>query len=131
MRWQRAGFLPAVVRLFAVARDAAPCVSASTLTLPIVIVALTLAACGKKPPVVVPQTITVYQPVEVLKPIPVKAPPPAELLTTVSSPLPVFVAPSDPLASSALTVDGERVLRALLEELLATIQAWKTWATAP
>jgi hypothetical protein len=57
--------------------------------------------------------------------------PPSALLEPVTAPLPVFVAPSDPKASSALTPENERLLLALIEDLLARIAAWKAWATAP
>lgn len=93
--------------------------------------AMSLTACGKKPPVVQSTIVEVVKTVEVLKPIPVKAQPPAELLTPLQVPLPVFVAPSDPLASSALTIEGERLLRGLIEELLQRITALQDWAKAP
>lgn len=84
-----------------------------------------IPACGKKKP----QIVTV--PVEVQVPVPVKATPPPELLAAITPPLPVFVAPSSPDASSALTVEGERMLRGLIEDLLQRLNAWKAWATAP
>lgn len=88
-----------------------------------------LVACGgKKPPVVQPTVVEIIKTVEVRVPVPVKAEPPAELLAPLRVPLPVFVAPSHQAASSALTAEGERLLRALIEELLATIDAWKQWA---
>lgn len=90
-----------------------------------------IPACGKKPPVVQPPPIRIYEPVEVLKPVPVKMTPPAELLAPYAGPLPVFVAPSDPLASIALTEEGARFLRALLAWLQGKDDAWKAWATAP
>ncbi len=93
----------------------------------VLLLAMLLTSCAKKPP----QTLTVYQPVEVRVPVPVKPEPPAELLTPLKMPLPVFVAPSDPLASSALTVESERLLRGLIEELLQRIKAWQTWASTP
>jgi hypothetical protein len=101
--------------------------------LPLLPLALLLVpACGKTPPVVQPTIVRVVETVEVKIPVPVKAAPPAELLLAVRVfPLPVFVAPADPLASSALTADGERRLRGLIEELLAQLAAWKAWATAP
>lgn len=87
-----------------------------------------VAACGKKPPAVQPATIKVYETLEVLTPIPVKAEPPAELRAALKFILPVFVAPSDPLASSALTPEGERLLRGLIAQLLGEIEAWRAWA---
>jgi hypothetical protein len=87
-----------------------------------------LISCGKSRPVVQPQIVTIREPVEVRIPIPVKAEPPPELLAAITSPLPVFVAPSDPKASSALTAEGERLLRGLIEDLLTRIRAWEAWA---
>lgn len=95
------------------------------------VLALLFAGCGKKPPVVQPTVVTVTETVEVKVPIAVKAEPPAELLAARRLSLPVFVAPTDPQASSALTAEGERLLRGLIEELLAELEAWKAWATAP
>lgn len=89
-----------------------------------------ITGCGAKqvPP---PQYVKVYEPVEVKVPVSVKAIPPPELLASIRPQLPIFVAPSDPQASSALTPEGERLLRAVIEELLAIRDAWIAWATAP
>lgn len=57
--------------------------------------------------------------------------PPAELLAPLTPPLPTVVPPQDPAASSALTAEGERLLRALLAELLTRIAAWEAWAHDP
>lgn len=89
---------------------------------------LFIIGCHKKPPVVVPPEIRT---VEVLVPTPVKVAPPAELVAAVKPPLPVFVSPSDPAATSGLTAEGERMLRGLIEELLGRLEAWKAWAMAP
>lgn len=97
----------------------------------VVLLILLFAACGKKPPVVAPTVVERVVVQEVKVPVPVKAEPPAELLAAVSPLLPIFVMPSDPQASSALTVEGERALRGLIEELLQRLAAWKAWATAP
>lgn len=86
---------------------------------------------GKKPPVVAPTIVEVIKIQEVKVPVPFKVQPPPELLAALKIPLPVFVAPSDPAASSALTADGERMLRGLIEELLQLRAAWIAWATAP
>lgn len=95
----------------------------------ILLASVAVAACGgKTPPATPPTIVTKIETVEVRVPVPVKAEPPAELLAPLKVPLPVFVAPSDPNASSALTAEGERLLRALLEELLAAIESWRTWA---
>lgn len=90
-------------------------------------VCVLVAGCGAKtvPP---PQIIREVQTVEVKVPVQVQRTPPAELLAPLQPPLPVFVEPSNPEASSALTAEGERLLRGMIEELLTRITAWKTWA---
>lgn len=94
----------------------------------IILLCILASACGHKtiPP---PQIERITETVEVKVPVPVVRVPPPELLAPLSPPLPVFIDPAEPNASSALTVDGERLLRALIEELLQRIQAWETWAT--
>jgi hypothetical protein len=89
---------------------------------------LFLIGCHKKPPIVVPPEIRT---VEVSVPVPVKVAPPVELLAAVKPPLPVFVSPADPMATSGLTAEGERMLRGLIEELLGRLEAWKAWAKEP
>lgn len=89
-----------------------------------------VSGCGKKPPVLAPQTIEVVRTVTVDRPVPFRVQAPPELLQPLKVPIPVFVAPSDPQASSALTVENERLLRALIESLLGQIRAWQVWATA-
>lgn len=96
----------------------------------LVILLLVATACGKTPPVLQPTIVEVVKTVEIKVPIPVKAEPPPELLAPFKIPLPVFVAPSDAETSSALTVDGERLLRGLVEELLQRLKAWEEWAKA-
>lgn len=94
----------------------------------VVVLCLFAVSCGKKAPAVHPppeiRTVTVEVPTIV------KATPPPELLAAIKPPLPVFVSPLDPDATSALTAEGERLLRALLEDLLGRIRAWEVWATA-
>lgn len=86
---------------------------------------LAAAACGGKKPVVQPPTVVeVLKPIEVKVPVPVIVLAPEELLSPITAPKPVFVAPSDPSASSALTVEGERLLRALLTEYAERLRAW-------
>lgn len=93
------------------------------------VLCLSVVACGgKKPPTVVPPPRV--EVVEVQVPTPFKVQPPPELLAPFKIPLPVFVAPSDPEASSALTAEGERLLRGLVEEILQRLAAWKAWAEA-
>jgi hypothetical protein len=92
----------------------------------VLLLVLLIGGCAKKVP---PQIVRVVEPVEVRVPVPVHKEPPPELLAQLMPPLPTFVAPSAPDASSALTVEGERILRGLIEELLQRIAAWKAWAT--
>lgn len=89
-----------------------------------------LAGCGgkKTPPVVMPPEIRT---IEVKVPVPVRVTPPPELLAAIRPPLPIFISPFDPMATSALTAEGERLLRGLIEELFARLEAWKAWASAP
>lgn len=88
-----------------------------------------LIGCGAK--TAPPQIIREVQTVEIKVPVTVQRTPPAELLTPLQPPLPIFVEPANPEASSALTAEGERLLRGLIEELLTRIEAWKTWAETP
>lgn len=69
--------------------------------------------------------------VEVRIPVAVRATPPPELVTPLEAPLPVFVAPADPQAASALTPAGEAALRQLLLEMFTRLRAWQAWAEAP
>lgn len=62
-------------------------------------------------------------------PVPVRAEAPAELMAPYRpTAIPVFVAPADPQASSALTAAGEKALRDLIDDLLTRDQAWRAWA---
>lgn len=99
-------------------------------TLFIFVVAIVMAAsCGKKIPP--PTVVRVVETVEVKVPVPVARAVPPELLVPLAPPLPSFVAPQDVSASSALTADGERLLRGLLNDLLTRIAAWEAWAKTP
>ena len=89
---------------------------------------LALVGCGKAPPVVAPTVVTIREPIEVRVPVIERRVPPAELLAPITSPVPVFLAPEVPTASSALDAEGERVLRAWVEELLSRLEAWRAWA---
>lgn len=80
-------------------------------------------------PVVDP--VRIVQPVEVRVPVPVTRRPPPELLEPLRTELPEFVTPASPAASSALTPEGERRLRALLVLLRARVKAWEAWAVEP
>lgn len=78
-----------------------------------------------------PEPITIREPIRVEVPVPVRVQPPAELLAPLPVERPVFVAPTDPRATSALTPEGERLLRRLVIDLFARVDAWRAWATAP
>jgi len=94
------------------------------------LIALVGIGCHHKPPAVAP--VEIIKTVEVKIPVPFKVAAPPELLAPYApAGLPVWVQPSDPKASSALTADGERDLRALINDLLTRIAAWKAWATTP
>lgn len=92
---------------------------------------LVFTLCGCAAKTVPPTVVTIREPVEVKVPVAVRRVPPQELLVAAKPPLPVFVAPTDPEASSALTAEGERLFRALVEEMLGRIAAWEAWAQAP
>lgn len=90
---------------------------------------LLLAGCRRPlPPPQVVHTVDV-QKVEI--PILIDRKPPTELVAPLIVALPTFVAPTDPLASSALTAVGERAFQGLIEELLSRLAAWQAWALAP
>lgn len=92
------------------------------------VLCLFVVACGnKKPPIVQPPKVEI---VEVQVPMPFRVMPPPELLAPITPPLPMFISPFDPDATSALTAEGERLLRALIEELLGKLRAWQAWAEA-
>ncbi len=70
--------------------------------------------------------------VEVKVPVAVRVAPPAELTAPLAvDPLPVFVTPTDPAATAALTADGERDFQQLLLTLLTRLRAWAAWAQPP
>lgn len=94
----------------------------------LVLLAVGVVGCGaKKPPVVAPPRVEI---VEVDRPVPYRVPPPPELLAPLKLVLPVFVSPSDPEATSALTAEGERIYRQVLELLRGLDAAWKAYAAA-
>ncbi|MEQ9131117.1 MAG: hypothetical protein RJQ08_13585 [Salinisphaeraceae bacterium] len=78
-----------------------------------------------------PEIRTVTRTVEVEVPVPVPAEPPAELMSPPAIAAPVFIAPLDATATSALNPDGERTLQRLIRELLARERAWRDWASEP
>lgn len=89
-----------------------------------------LTGCAHRPPAPAPIRVVEAQRVEV--PVPVRREPPAELVAPYRpDSVPAFVEPSDPSASSALTPEGERQMRALLNDLMARDEAWRRWATEP
>lgn len=77
-----------------------------------------------------PEPVPAVQTVYVDKPVAVRREPPADLveLRRNLGPLPQFVAPTDEAATSALTPEGERRLRALLDRLATGLEAWEAWA---
>ncbi|MDT0635091.1 hypothetical protein [Spectribacter hydrogenoxidans] len=85
--------------------------------------AVALAGCCGTPDV---RTVTRTVTVDV--PVPVKADAPPELTAPPDLPLPAFIVPGDPDASSALDPDGETALRRMILELLARERAWRAWA---
>ena len=89
----------------------------------IVIVFLSIG-CAVKPPVIK------YEVVEVKVPIQVKAQAPAELMVDLNIIPPVFIEPSNPKASSALSPEGEKNLKRLLIDYHDRELAWRTWAGA-
>lgn len=84
-----------------------------------------LAGCATADPQVIYKT----QQVEVQ--VPVKRLAPDELVTPLKLDLPAFIAPSDPAASSCLSVDGEKKLQLTLWDLRARIDGWDAWYAAP
>lgn len=91
------------------------------------VASLAAAGCaGRRVPP--PTVVKIVETVEVKVPVIQARTPPSELLASLRPPLPSFVSPEDPLASSALTVEGERLLRGMIEELLGRIEAWQAWA---
>lgn len=69
-------------------------------------------------------------PAEVKIPVITKAIPPVELADPYQpEKLPEFVSPDDPRATSALTAEGERLLKELLLDMKTRIRAWEAWAT--
>jgi hypothetical protein len=77
--------------------------------------------CAQKEPIVKYETIEVRVPVQVIPE------PPPELLAPIKAPLPEFVPPDDPAASSALTSEGEQRLKRLLVILHGRSLAWEAW----
>lgn len=69
--------------------------------------------------------------VEVQVPVPVRADAPAELTAPPDLPMPAFVLPAHPDATSAVTAEGETRLRGMLLELFARERAWRAWAAGP
>lgn len=95
----------------------------------VLLCALAAAGCGRKRMTITPP-LRIVETVRVEVPVPVQLAVPAELLAPAApAELPVFVPPADPLASSALTAEGERQLRGLINDLLTRLAAWRAWAT--
>lgn len=64
---------------------------------------------------------------EVKIPVATDKKPPKELLAKFTFDLPVFVAKTDPAASSCLTPEGERRLKRMIIEMFVRNEAWKAW----
>lgn len=98
---------------------------------PVLVVVLTLAVMFGLLGCASPAAVHHSTIVDNLVPVPVHRDPPAALLAPVDGgPVPVFVAPTDPAASSALTAEGERRLKEWLLALRERCEAWRAWATA-
>ena len=92
----------------------------------LMLLALALAGCAGAPVAPVVRTV------EVKVPVPVRREPLPELMAPYRPAAPlVFVAPGDPKATSALTPEGEKRLRDILEDFLARDRAWQAWARQP
>ncbi len=72
------------------------------------------------------------EPVEIKVPVPVRVLPPAGTYARPApGTLPVWTAPGDAAATSCLTPEGERLLKALLAQQEAQRQELEAWATSP
>jgi hypothetical protein len=94
----------------------------------VILIILLCAGCAAPSPLA---PIRIVETVTVEVPVFVRATPPAELVAASVAPsdgLPVFVSPSDPAATSAMTEEGERALRLWILELNARLDAWRRWA---
>ena len=94
------------------------------------LIVLLSVGCGAKrqPQVVIERVV---ETVEVAVEVPTTRTPPAVLFEPIRTDPPVFVAPGIAAASSALTAEGERQLRAFVEALKAKIAEWEAWAREP
>lgn len=90
--------------------------------------ALLVAGCESNP---TRDAVCEVQVVEVKVPVPVRMTPTPELLAApqFADGLPVWLEPTDPQASSALTREGETRLRLQLQEMQDRDEAWREWAT--
>lgn len=85
-----------------------------------------IAGCAHVQPC---EPVRILEPVRVEVPVPTRRVPPAELVAPYrAADLPLFVDPRNEAASSALTAEGERRLRALLSDLATRDEAWRRWA---
>lgn len=90
----------------------------------LIVVCLSVAACGgKKPPVVQPPPRVEI--VTVKEPVPISMKVPAELLTPIRPQVPEFVPTTDPKATVALTPDGIRAFLAMIEVFFGRDSAWR------
>ena len=88
---------------------------------PALICAALLTGCACEPEIVT-------RTVEVQIPVATRLEPPAELLEPLASIPPTFVAPNDADALAALTPQGVRELKALLDQLLGRVEQWQAWS---
>lgn len=97
----------------------------------IVLAAALLSGCSWLAPE--PETVTVVKTVEVAVPYREPRPDPPEPLATPYRPesLPVFVPPSNPDASIALTPEGAERLRVMLRTLKSRDESWRAWSMEP
>ena len=83
---------------------------------------VSLSGCAAKDPLIKYEVLEVKVPVEVM------ATPPAELLAPIAVATPVFISPSDPEASSALSKDNEEKLKRLILDYHDRELAWRSWS---
>lgn len=97
----------------------------------VVLTAMLAVGCGSKTPPATQAVVTVTEYVDRAVPTPVKPEVPPELLEKFTGPLPEFVHPSHPDATSALTAEGERRLLALILFFVTRDAAWLAFVTGP
>lgn len=66
--------------------------------------------------------------VEVRVPVAVMPVPPEQITLPIPPAGPIWIAPADPAATSALDPVGEAALRSWVDALILRIRAWEAWA---